>query len=451
MRPEPKARMGHLSEARLKMVMGLIEQAPDAAVRHLQRALSADHGHDVGLSSVQRLVEAEAADRRTRNLVLAPIAPLCAAPGPFTGLHFPPRTLSLIWKTLKAEAADDVAEAAALAEDWKPDSPTSVFDLLCARTVAGLREREEAFAAAAAAADAGGGCETLAACLEIAEVTRRALDQMPEWLGRMTGEKAAKLRLAYRDAVGIADDAGPRFFEMLAAHLAEPWLIMRVISGVMDRPNEAYFAGSELASFGERVFADIDRQLAQVAAFKPQAGRDGAISAARAVSVAITQITEIEQSIALAPEGAWGKRLAHQRKTLATSIEVHLRAVDASLNQALPLQILRLGPRSSRGVPKLTNDPDAGAIERAATLLVFVNEVRPSAAAGGFASARAKVLEAMEARLDSYVEDILEEIRGGECADLERAKTFLEIAADFCGLSRDEKAAQIVRRRAAAA
>jgi len=37
------------------------------------------------------------------------------------------------------------------------------------------------------------------------------------------------------------------------------------------------------------------------------------------------------------------------------------------------------------------------------------------------------------------------------CHRKNRKKIFLEIAADFCGLSRDEKAAQIVRRRAAAA
>ena len=48
----------------------------------------------------------------------------------------------------------------------------------------------------------------------------------------------------------MSDDAGPRFFEMLAAHLTEPWLILRVISGVMDRPHETYFSASELSSFG---------------------------------------------------------------------------------------------------------------------------------------------------------------------------------------------------------
>jgi hypothetical protein len=102
-------------------------------------------------------------------------------------------------------------------------------------------------------------------------------------------------------------------------------------------------------------------------------------------------------------------------------------------------------------VPKLTDDPDPASVEKAATALTFVSEVRASAAAGGFASARTKVQEGLEERLDAYVEDILEEIRSDHDEHRDRARAYLEIAAEFCGLTRDEKAAQIVRRRAAAA
>ena len=274
---------------------------------------------------------------------------------------------------------------------------------------------------------------------------------MPEWLGRMTSEKAAKLRLAYRDVVAVCDDAGPRFFEMLAAHLTEPWLILRVISGVMDRPNETYFSSSELASFGERVLDNIDRRLADVTAFKADAGRGAARRAAEAVHLATTEISEFEQSINTTPDGVWGRRLARQKKTMASTIEAHLKATDDAVARALPLQTKRMGPRSARGIPNLAHDPDPVMIEKAATLLTFMSEVRASAANGGFASARAKALEVLEPRLDAYVEDILEDIRGDDSGHGERARAFLEIAAEFCGLARDDKAAQIVRRRAAAA
>jgi len=444
--------MGQISEAKLGLVRSLIEQAPDAAIRSLLMALSVDGSHDAGLTRVQDLVETEAGDRRTRNMALSPITPLCRAPTTFGGLTFPPRTLALIWKALRAEADDDLAAARALAADWKTgESSPELFDALCARAAAGLRFGEDGFAAAAATADTGGGRQLLASALDIAPIVRRALDQMPEWLGRMTTEKAAKLRLCYRDVVAVADDAGPLFFEMLAAHLGEPWLILRVISGVMDRPAEAYVAGSEVAVFGQRVLADIDRRLAEVTAFKAVSGRQSAHVAAEAVHVATVEITEVEQSIQLGNNGPWSGRLARQKRDLAATIEGHLKAADKALGEALPLQTLRMGPRAARGIPRLTHDPDPALVEKAATLLVFTSEVRNSAAAGGFASTRAKALELMETRLDKYVEDILEEIRSEHDEFHDRARAFLDIAAEFCGLVRDEKAAQIVRRRAAAA
>jgi hypothetical protein len=444
--------MTQMSEVKLALVRALVEQAPDLAIQSLQMALRSDSRHDESLSAVQEMVETEAGDRRARNLVFSPIAPLCGVPGPFSGLSFPPRALTLIWKALKQDCSEDVVAAKAMAARWgAPECTPELFDQLCARAAEGLRSGAGAFEAAASAADQGGGRGSLAACLDIAPVARRALDQMPEWLGRMTSEKAAKLRLAYRDAVGIADDAGPRFFEMLAAHLAEPWLILRIISGVMDRPGEAYVSGSELASFGERVLADIERRLAEVTAFKSTAGRPAAHAAANAVHVAVTEIAELEQSFSLTPDGSWGRRLARQKKTLAATIEAHLKETDNVVAHALPLHTVRIGPRTQRGVPRLTHDPEPTQVEKAASLLTFMNEARASAATGGFASARSKALEVLEHRLDTYVEEVLAEIRDDDGVDAERARAFLEIAAEFCGLARDEKSAQIVRRRAAAA
>ena len=82
--------MSQLSEAKLRMVRRLIEQAPDTAVRNLLGSLAADGPHDAGFSRVQRLLEIEAADRNARNTALSPIAPLCRASGPFGALNFPP-------------------------------------------------------------------------------------------------------------------------------------------------------------------------------------------------------------------------------------------------------------------------------------------------------------------------------------------------------------------------
>ena len=63
-----------------------------------------------------------------------------------------------------------------------------------------------------------------------------------------------------------------------------------------------------------------------------------------------------------------------------------------------------------------------------------------------------KVSEAVQARLDTYVQDLLDKLRVAEEGEnLERIRVFLDIAAEFMGLVTDDKAAQIVRRRVAAA
>ena len=90
--------MSHIPEAKLQIVKGLVEQAPDKAVATLLMALNADGDLDDGLSMVKAIVEAEANDRRIRNLILAPIAPLCGPRDAFSHIRFPPRALSQIWR-----------------------------------------------------------------------------------------------------------------------------------------------------------------------------------------------------------------------------------------------------------------------------------------------------------------------------------------------------------------
>ena len=63
-----------------------------------------------------------------------------------------------------------------------------------------------------------------------------------------------------------------------------------------------------------------------------------------------------------------------------------------------------------------------------------------------------RAAEDVQVRLDAYVEDLLEKLRAAEEEDnLDRVRTFLDVAAEFMGLASDDKAAQIVRRRVAAA
>ena len=118
---------------------------------------------------------------------------------------------------------------------------------------------------------------------------------------------------------------------------------------------------------------------------------------------------------------------------------------------ALPMQPVRIGGRTMRTEPRLGSPPDATAVRRAQALLAFFDGIRSTAAQSGYGSIRAKVQEETTHGLDSYLEELLAILHSGDCEDMDNARLYLDVVADFTGLMYDDQAAQIVRRRAAAA
>jgi hypothetical protein len=446
--------MGALPEAKIAIVRNLVEQAPDKVVTGLQNALAAAQG-DNALAGVRRVVEAEYADRNLRNKVLEPIAPFFVSGElPADRIAFPARALALLWRGLKAQAPGEIAKARIALADYRPDeSSTEPFDLVVQRLADGLTaadQRDYQIAIELLEHARPGLSQLLLACLQLSPVIRASTLRLPEWIARTTGERAAAARVAYRDAGTTGDDAGPRFFEMLGAQLAEPWSILRVVSAVMDRPTEGYLRGSELAVFATRLMDDIDVNLKAVANFDLNSGPTGGLAAAATVETLTLQITEIEDGIELAREGGWGGRVQKQKQTLAAVVEARLRELPKIQNAALPSHKVRVA-RTMVTEPRLTIEPDVKAVDRCRTLLSFAEGIRASANYGGFASTRAKVMETAGETLDQYVEDVLSLVRDQEVPDREIAARFLQIAAEFAGPIHEPRAGDVVRRRAATA
>lgn len=446
--------MPGLSDRKIEIVRHLVESAPDKIVGGLHNALAAATG-DSALAGVRRLVEGEVADRRLRNAVLSPIAPLFVGDGSDKErLVFPSRILGLLWRGLKAVTPTGaIAPVLALA-DYRPDeSSTEPFDVLATAAADGLRDRTQRdFVAAADLADhcRKDGAELLLSCLALSPIVRESTLRLPDWISRTTEERAAAARVAYKDAVAISDDAGPRFFEMLAAQLAEPWTILRIVSAVMDRPTEHYLAASELSVFAVRVMDEIDKNLGRVVSFDlnggPPAGRD----AGATVELITLQIAEMENAVELGREGGWGGRVQKQKLGLAAVVEGRLRECEKVIGLALPSQSVRVA-RMTKSLPRLTGEPDPRAVTRAVTLLTFMEAVRTSANYGGFAATRAKVVEKVGESIDDYVEEALALLREGGVEDPEVGRAFLNIAADCASLLREARSGDVIRRRAIAA
>lgn len=445
--------MAALPPNKLKIVRTIVETAPDSAIRSLEMALSAEGGTGA-LAAVRELVETEAADRFVRNAVFAPVKALFGSSS--SKLSFPPRALGMMWRGLKAQNPELIRDAAAHCGPWdaEMDSPQVLNDL-CALAAKGLRERNQPdFKAAAELCDSfpkGGGTDALTACLDLSPMTRGALARLSEWVSRMTMERTVSVRLAYRDTLEVAPDAGPRFFEMLAAPLPEPWLILRVISAVMDRPHETYLSESELGTFGERTLDDIEQCVNFVRRFQADEGVAEGRKAGQMVQRALLQVFEFEGAIETTRVGPWGGRLGRLRESLAQCVERIMGGAGEAVNTALPIENSRLRGGANRGAPRLTDDPNPRLVLRAEALLAFADEVRSAAANGGFSGARNRMIEKANQRLDHYIDYLIAVMRDNEVDDRERARKYLEIAADFIAYTRDEKTAQIVRRRLAAA
>ncbi len=440
-----------LSTAQMGAVQRLVQTAPDPLLTRLNAALSAARVADPVFAPVADLARAEADDRRARDIVLEPLKPLADA-----GLSPPKLTLlslsdlARVWRLIKVLAPADADAAAAIALSLRNNDPhPPLFDQLCLLASDALREDQPQGPAAAWPAPERA---RLARLLTLAPILRAILPKLTAWVRNLNGENMAAVRLAFKDATAADDDAGPLLMDALMVHLGEPSQVLRLISAVMDRPTDRYLASSELAGIGERLLDDIDRRVQGVRKFNPERGYEGGAGEAASVNTATGAIREFEQWLALNKEGPWGSRIAAQKLGLAQAAESRMRETEPAVAAALPLQAGRmLGGRAPRAGPRVDDFPDETLVRRAEGLLSFLDETRTSAANAGFGALRAKVIEALDLRLETYVQDLVERLHGDECADGEWVRAYLEVAADFSGMVKGPQAAQIVRRRAAAA
>jgi len=446
--------MTKLTDVQISVLSSLFGAVPNGAVETLERALACEAAQGGAIAEVHGLIAAEAADRRMRAHAFGPISALCR-PSNQTPARFPAEVLRPVWKAVCAvrpEMVERLRYADARRADPEASRELEACDHLCAAAAEGLRAPGDEFVAAVEVLRARKpeGPEEFASMLDLAPVARRAVERLPDWVGRPSEEKSAAMRLAYRDAVALADDAGPRLFDILYANMPEPWLVLRVLSAVMDHPQDRYVAVSELAHVGEAVLDDIDRRLAAFREFNPADGHAAGVAAGAMLHVVSQEIAEFETSIELSKEGVWGKRVAKQKQSLALLAETRLGQIEKAIDAALPQQAVRLG-RILKGHPKLVADPDRLAQRKAEGLLAFFANCRSSANQSGYGSARAKVGEMLEERLDEYIENLLETLRSEEVEAPDRVKAYMEVAARFVDVAQGEQAGQLVRRRAAAA
>jgi hypothetical protein len=443
--------MGEFNEARLVAIRAVLQRAPDFAVQSLSSLLASDQSNDRSLHLVRQLVNAEARDRRFRSLVFEPLTVLCKPPTALPHLSFPPATPALLWQAVKAYRPSFTDRLDAEPQADRRET-LILMDEICAAAAQGLATRAtpEFAALAERLNETPNGCAQVVALLAITPDLRDALAKAPTWLGSSGPAHTAAVRIAFMTVSEKSPEAGVLYMEVLFAAIEQPAFILKLVSMIMDRPSDRFLAASELSSLGERLLDAIDRRIRAIQDFDPRRGLEGGVAAAAAADAATLMVTEFETNLTLHREGVWGARVMRQRRALAMAMETRLQEIEAAMAAALPVTTLKVHGKTLRGPPKLRMPPDPLATDKLLGLAALLSGCSTAAQVAGFGSLRAKIIEAQDQALDTYVQDVLDLMHGGQ-APVDIARAYLDVAAEAFGLIRSPKAAELVRRRAVAA
>ncbi len=447
--------MSVIADKRLTLLRGLVKTLPQSSLRSLELALGVTK--DEALIEVRDLISIELEFRHAKDAVFAPFLPLFETRADaLNAVEFPYWLVDNLWRALEAHETELYQQARFAMRGLRSDDPTPVvFFRLVTAGAKILRENPDEILPKKAARGDAEEVSEFANYLDLHRIVRNALAKLPEFMGRIDAEKAAALRLMFKDACAISEEGGYRFMETLFANLEDGAQIIKFIVTVSDRPNDRFLAESELADFGERILERIEEGLADLRAFmggkgggKGKGGED-LCGAGDRVAKSLSQLQSFAHYIELSRDGPWGKRVAEAHKQIAELVEQQLKGAEKIFEETLPMKTERIYGRIKKDVPRTEKPPKPEVVARAMNTASFVRDVRNTANAGGFASLHAKTHQALESQLDAYFEALLELANGEDPFDSEQVMVAFEMVTDLMEALCGEEKAVVGRRRIA--
>lgn len=439
--------MSGLSVAHRVALAALIEQASDATLTKLSSAAVALPG--ARALELGDMLAQEVLDRKRRRLVMAPLLPMFRprADG-IEAMTFPAAVLPRLWK------AGSTREPALLPRlDGDDPRATAVADRICVAAAAAVRDRPDLIWPADLDPERRErGLADLAACLDLAHLTRRGLPSIEIWLKRPDGDQIAELRLLIKDCAEIHIDGAQRVLEMLFSHLDDAVLILRIITqSSCSSGREGFLSASELAGFVERLIAGVDARVARIGAFRPGSDLARVDPVIEDLTWCANVLNELDVTLTLNPLSVWGKSVRDARVSIAGQLSAFLRAADRAVDRALPLERVQIAGRMTRKSPQLTAPVQGETVQAVRHLLKLVGAVRGPASIFGAESDRKKLVESLTERLTDYADKALLIVNDGAAPDEVNALRLVELAARCLDLIDARDAARTVRRRAAVA
>ena len=438
---------------RRSILLGLAASAaaPAALARTAFQDGAPAGAQDAALIEVRELVSVELEFRYAKDAVFAPYLPLFEARADgLNAVEFPRWLLDNLWRALETHEPELYQQSRFALRGLRAEDPTPVvfFRLVTAAAAICREHPGDVLPKSPARGDSEEVAE-FAHYLDLHRILRTVLAKLPDFLGRIDAEKAAALRLMFKDACAISDEGGMRFMEVIFSHLEDGGQIIKFIATVSDRPNDRFLAESELADFGERIIERIEEGLEDLKSAIGGKG-DGALNGAGLrVAQSVGQLQSFSHYIEMTRDGPWSKRVAEASKQIAMLVETRLKGAERIFEDALVMKSERVYGRVKKDVPKMDKFPKPEVVDRARNCAAFVREVRATANAGGFATLHTKTVQGLEAQLDAYFEALLDVANGEDPFDSDQVMTFFELVTDLMEVLCGEEKAVVGRRRVA--
>lgn len=443
--------MSAIAANRLTMLRGLVKTLPPSALRSLEMALGLSN--DAKMTEVRNLISTEIEFRHVREAVFEPFMPLFR--GRDDGLdhiEFEPWIVNNLWNELEKREPDLQAQAGFVLRSLRSDDPTPVVFFRLVNAAAEIcRDTPDVILPRGGGDEARAEIAEFANYLDLHRLARQVLAKLYDFMGRIDAEKAAALRLLFKDACEFDPESGYRFLEIIFANLEDGAHIIKFMATVSDRPKDRFLAASELADFGTRILDQIEEQLAELKVFmggKNQACDDLETAGDR-VTQCLGQLQFFGQYIELARDGPWGKRVHQANRTIADLVEQQLKSAEKKLEKILARRRERVYGRVQTEVPDITAYPADEALNNVRQTHKFIRKVRNIAMAGGFASLHTKTVLALETMLDAYFTELLTLANDKEPYDQEQLLAMFEMVTGLMESLCGEEKASVARRRVA--
>ena len=440
--------MSSISDQRLKQLRGLMKSLPERLLSTLDGALQ--ETTDKNLIEVRQITQAELEFRQVKRAIFAPYMPLCSQRrDEIEGKHFAPWILDNIWSALETQEPALFQQSRFSLRGLRPEDPTPViFHRMITASAQLARDKPELILKGHASDADKAELAEFAHYLDLGRILRAAQLKIPEWLGRLDSDKAASLRVLYKDASDLAPESGVRFMEALFSYLEDGTMIIKLVATVCDRANDRFLSMSELNDFGERLLNFIESRIEALKLVL--SGRavltEDSLKPAECMGLCLTVIQSIEHYIELAKDGPWGVRIGKAKTTISSMIEARLKSAEKTMTLALPTRTIR-----GREVACVDKQVSPENLAKAIECTEFVKETRQFATSGGFSSLHAKVLLGVERQINSYFEELIQIANMPEGEDEEKLCASFDTTTQLIESLLGSDAFALARRRVASA